>query len=711
MKKLILFLSALSVGFLILSKIMIYQDCYSFDNHDDANHAFPNLTIARQALSMGEIPTINYFNNFGAPILGDALTYPYSLQSISYYFFKNPVAMTLNRVLMVLATFFFSYLFFRIFLSFLPAFVCSLLSEFNPVSFWYPVHHYQMATPLFFLSLYLMNRFLQKKSKVDFVLMFFLFIVLFLSVSINLVGLMLPFFIAWSLTRNSFKLDRYFFAPLFSFISALLATAPQTIDFVRNFMISARAGEGVYESILTNARELFLGLLIPPGEWIAYNYGAQLQVTSYISVPILLTLFTSLFLIHKKRIWKQSSLFLCGFLPTLICIGLYVSTRIRFSIPLLKSMDISRLLWFSLPFCFVYVGYFISYLRSGLIPKWILLTIISINFALAAILKFTSETADVSSLHFFIFIIFGFGLLLVYISQNPKMDFELKSKVQFLGFVFAVFGVLLTPVPVIVRVLGLNIQTCEGTQYSNNFEQSRFMPGFLIDKMTKNNRVATEIHTHKGQDLRAAMDGIFGSDARAIVVHKQFGKYLEAKHLVTVDQIPYGYYFSRPWQTNELSKLGIRYLLIGKAKDPELDSKNWTFLGGDLDHSLYENPSQPTPVYLKDDQSDALRFVQDFNVQGNHFNIQLPEVTHSSTLVLTILNRYGMFAKIDNQETEINNDEYGFINLKIQKGQKTVEIWHQPYSYLFVLSGFILSLVMILFYSSFLRQVVIRESK
>src|SRR4030043_2425252 len=97
LRKISLTLVAISVGILILAKVFIYPNCYSFDSHDEANHAFPGLHVAQVAIRAGELPTINFYNNFGAPLLGDALTYPFAVQAITYYFLDSHLAMTVNR--------------------------------------------------------------------------------------------------------------------------------------------------------------------------------------------------------------------------------------------------------------------------------------------------------------------------------------------------------------------------------------------------------------------------------------------------------------------------------------------------------------------------------------------------------------------------------------------------------------------------------------
>lgn len=703
LRRISLALVAVSVGLLILAKVFIYPDCFSFDSHDDANHAFPGLHVAEESIRAGELPTINFYNNFGAPLLGDALTYPFAVQALTYYVLDSHLAMTVNRFAIAIATVIAAFGFFRIYLGFFPALICALLIFFNPVAFWYPVHQYQMAALFFFASFYLLNKFNIHKSTLYFFALFALFCALILSVSINHVVLMVPFLLAWSFCRNRFRLDRISIAPLVALIGALIFSYPQTLDFVRNFSTSARASEGVYDSILTNFRELFLGLIIPPGDWIAYNYGAQLQVTTYLSMSMILAIVTGAWLIRKKIVWKQSSLFFCGILPTVIAIVLYMNSGLRLAIPLVKSVDITRVFWFSMPFCYVYVGYFIAYVRLGQLPRSIVILLLVVSSATLLTIHVLPETADISALHSIILLLGMVGSLVILLtgrnSPQPGYRASLGSRI---GSALLIVGLVLTPIPVIVRVLGLNTGSCAGTQYSSSLPASRFDPYPLLSLIEKGNRLATEIHTHKGHDLRVATYGILGSDARGIVVDKKFGKFLEEKRLVSVDQVPYGYYFSRPWQTDELSRLGIRYLLVSRSPDTELEAKGWMRLGEAAGLSLYENPAKPTPLYLLADHAGTPLFLHDYRFSANHIQASLPEFHGTSTLIVTVLNRKGFEAEIDGRKAEIVSQKNGFIGLHVRPEDKAIEIRHHPYSWYQVATGIIVAISVCALYGMFL---------
>ena len=85
------------VGTMLILKTFFFPGCLAFDSSDEANSAFVNLFAAREIWAAGEIPFINLFQNFGSPILGDSLTFPFSIQSLFYIFLDAPVAMTVSR--------------------------------------------------------------------------------------------------------------------------------------------------------------------------------------------------------------------------------------------------------------------------------------------------------------------------------------------------------------------------------------------------------------------------------------------------------------------------------------------------------------------------------------------------------------------------------------------------------------------------------------
>lgn len=81
------FYGGLTFILLVLSlKFFLYDNCFFYDANDDSNHTFVNLYNSFFALKNFTFPLINIFNNFGTPIIGDALSYPFSIGIFSYFF-------------------------------------------------------------------------------------------------------------------------------------------------------------------------------------------------------------------------------------------------------------------------------------------------------------------------------------------------------------------------------------------------------------------------------------------------------------------------------------------------------------------------------------------------------------------------------------------------------------------------------------------------
>jgi len=697
---------AVSAGFLILLKVFLFPDCLSFDTHDDANHAFPNLFVAQKMLLSGVLPTVNYYNNFGVPLLGDGLTYPFGIQTLIYYFFDGPIGMTINRFFISVGTVAIFFFFFSFYLKKPTALICSGLAFFIPISFWYPVHHYQMATFFGFLLISLGKIFFERPKTHIFLIIFIVWAIMIVSVSINHVILFVPFWLTWCFCLNNFRLNSLLFVPLITMAAGMVFSSVQTFDFFYHFLESARVSEGVYDSVLTNFRELLMGILIPPGEWLSYNYGAQLQVSTYISAPIIISILSGIFLKsswHDRRL--SLAIILCGIVPTCLALFLYITPELRLRLPLIKSGDITRVLWFSIPFCYLSLGlFFESLLGKNFKGKFYILLVI---LAVLLFIFRTPEFSDISNLHVISLILFGLGLLFS-IKSDKISDTKRNETSSKICFFFVTTSVLLSALPTATRILGLNTGHCGGTQYSANVNLSGFYPIELLDTLQTGQRLAAEIPTYLGHDLRLSTKGLLGSGARAIVVDHKFGKYLEEKNLVTVDQVPYGYFFSRPWVTKELSKLGIRYLLVKRAIDYDLEELNWSKVTGMSDFSVYENPEKPTPISIRSANDESIIFLNDYIISNNEISIKIPRNIENNKLVIAMLNRKGYRIFLDEREIGITSDLGGFISVTLPEETRLVKLVHQPYRWFTIIFSVLLSFLMI-FVSWYL--VLHRQSK
>ena len=677
-----------TVCVLILIKVLAFPECWSFDTHDDANHAFPNLYVAQKMILGGVLPTINYFNNFGVPLLGDGLTYPFGLQSIPYYFFEPHVSMTLIRCVVFFSTTMVFYLFFKLFLHTPTALLCSLLSILVPIAFWYPVHHYQLASFFGFSLIITSYKFLKTEDFRFFLLMAVFWILMVLSVSINHVILFFPFWILWCLTNCNFSISKKFFVTQLAMLSGLMFTFLQTYEFFIHFADSGRVGEGVYHSVLTDIRELILGAVIPPGEWLSYNYGAQLQVATYISFPIIVLVSIGVVCGYKAMPrWNFWSIFLCGVVPTVLALALYILPEIRLRLPVVKTGDITRVLWFSMPFCIVSVGLALELMDGAKIKKPVLWLIIALSCCALVIIWLIPEFEGSALFHKFVMLLFAAAIFChILVKLYP-----LTSIYQVLGRVMLYSSLTLAMIPTTTRILGLNSGYCGGTQYSATAALSEFYPSSFLEDLAKGTRLAAEVPTYKGHDLRLAAHGLLGSGARAIIVDKKFGEILEERGLVSVDQVPYGYFFSRPWDTDALTEYGIRYLVINHPVDPELEALGWARINSTNDYSIYENPTGPTPIYFQTGDLQTINFVQNYLISGNHIRADFAQSNEPRRLVVAMMYRDGYRAQVDGRAVTIIANRNGLMEITVPENSTSISISHSPYSIFVVGIFFILS--------------------
>ena len=125
----------------------------------------------------------------------------------------------------------------------------------------------------------------------------------------------------WLFIADALKFKNSFFIMHLTCLSAFLITSLQTLEFFNYFFESARVGQGVYRSILETPRDLLLGMVVPPSEWLPYNYGAEQQVSPFISIPIICFGFAGTVLaLRQKDKDSAITILLLGVLPTTLLI-------------------------------------------------------------------------------------------------------------------------------------------------------------------------------------------------------------------------------------------------------------------------------------------------------------------------------------------------------------------------------------------------------
>jgi len=87
----------LLTGYLVIARAFVGDGLYPIDGGDEAAETFVQVPLAQAQWASGNILQINLFNNFGTPILGEPVVYPFALHALSYLVFRPVVAMLVNK--------------------------------------------------------------------------------------------------------------------------------------------------------------------------------------------------------------------------------------------------------------------------------------------------------------------------------------------------------------------------------------------------------------------------------------------------------------------------------------------------------------------------------------------------------------------------------------------------------------------------------------
>ena len=680
---------ALTVSFLLLAKVFLYDQCYAFDSNDDANHTFVNLKAARDLLIQGTLPALNLYNNFGTPLLGDALTFPFALQSVTYWVLPDYLAMTVNRAAIGFATIVMLSLLLRQFLSLRATLVCALIVFFSPGQFWNLAHHhYQMALLCLCSILYVQSRHAGINGTLYLLLLWTGYIILFLSVSIQPVLLAIPFLILFLPLRDGFRAKKAWALNMTALVSATAATWPHTAIFFENIAGSTRAQWSPYSGILSTTREQVLALLVPPGEWMQYGVNGHFSIVTYYSIAYLVFVAIGILALTSRARSNASLLRLIAILGVIPAASGYVLQFYGQDVPFVRNVDSTRIWWFSNVFLVLAVGKLIDS-SWGQAFHWISRVLVGagalgILVAYMSLPKLVPEFGGVSLLHVLVMWGTGVSLLVILFSsfvgmghrKSPGVSQELErhaeeGKAALIGKNFVIVVLLLAQVPIIVHVMGLNMRSCEkGNHFFNQAKEATFQPLALLGRMEPGYRMAAVESPVKGHDLKAIHGGVLGSNARAIVSSQQLMEMLSQSKLVVLDG---NYFFSPPWQTGKLSQLGIRYLLLNR-QDPELEGQGWNIIDTDQHEGqpffLYENPSKASLVHLLRDGKST--FLQSYELVPNGIRIQLPELGESSALVVSFFYRKSWQAWIDGREAAPAMNALGMMQIPVKPGDRSV---------------------------------------
>ncbi len=705
---------------LTVAKIFLVPHCLAFDPNDDRNHTFVNLGIAREIFLTGEVPQINFYNNFGTPILGDALSYPFALQALTHYLRVGPLAMTMNRAVLSFFTLAILCVFFRSYFSTAIATLLAAAVFFNPGFLWhFAHHHYQAALLWTTLALLLLRWFGQKKlSARPFLLSLFVVeVLLILGVSINVVAIALAFIVFASVFLGEERWRTALGLTVGSTISAIIATTPQTLSFLsaiaRSERITASFTAGTaYEHY--NLPRVILGLLTQ-----VQAGGGHIEVALYLSLALLIGAVVGTWFLLRQPETRRTGLLVIflGLVPLGLVLGLLSLPSLWARLPLLKATDITRFWWFSSVFIALAVGSFLTALTQFKLPRR--LAIVALGLALIAtgsLILWRGLCSHGISLGgrcgppdaiapIYLWGMISFTLLLFVYVITQKMlrsNSAAASRNIFTAIALFVFALALAPNP--LRIFHLNAPGCFGSHWFALTDQAQFQPPALLGRMEPFYRLASEDLSSHGQDLTASFNHVLGSNGRSIILDQQFTSYLLRHKLVTNDDRLSGYHFSRPWQPEQLEQLGIRYI-IASSSAPELARAGWRVIATTSGFLLYDDPHHPTPFYLETGRDHRLTFVRDYHFHANSAEIILPPHPASTTLVATFVERPGWRVSVDGQARSYTVGDDRLIRLELQPNDHSVRLTYAPYSWrsfaIWFIAGVILLFLIFLLFKNY----------
>jgi hypothetical protein len=667
----VFFLLALLFPLLNISKVFIIPHCLAFDVNDDANHTFINLQQWRRIFSQGEWPTMNVYNNFGTPLMGDVLTYPLSPLALTYAFLPGPVAMTVNRVLIGFVSLLLLFIFYHRRFGKGMSIGLGLCTFYAPGILWHSNHHhFQMSLLLLTGFFLLQEQFTTTMSVRSYLGICALSIIMFISVSLNVVMILGVLILGYQLFLSGGIKEKSFWIVLSTLACGMIAVFPDTVLFLQATSRSIRSLAEYPVVSFDGPNKIF---------W----------------TPIVAAGIYSIALFREKSYKEGSLVFWLGFIP--FCIVL-LSRALPFlwkKIPLLGATDVVRLTWGA--------GIFLMIACAGLLLRWLKL---ASGWQWQIFVCLVALGVDANSLPFRQDWIFwgrwvlaftlglsflGFCLWSAGVGKGTFKDAAISRWMA--GFVsgavivfylyYGFFDVLGFAFPKICHVTGHGAFSQDGSEKFS-------LPHDLLI-IPKNSRVAYDFNTIIGLDLRGAREGLFGSAARStIMTNADFAVELFNKELIQFDAYAGAYHFCPPWQARELQNLGISYV-VGQKKDDTLVVQGWKSMGEEKGAFLYQSPLPTGVVFLKKGEDIA---PVPFVVQGNGLNIKLPSDRQGpEQLVITLLGIPGWHAWIDGNPGSFLEGTSRFLVLSVSPNDHVVRVRYEPFSPGIILLCFLVALI------------------
>jgi hypothetical protein len=651
--------------------------------------------MAQAQLASGVFLKMNLFNNFGTPILGEPVVYPYALHALSYLFFRPIVAMTVNKFVLAALTMAVLTLFFARYFSPLISSFCAFLTFSSPAFFYFFHNHPHQGVLVYYgLVLLALRWFFERVSALRAFGLYGALLVFLLSVGINgaLLGTGFIWVYAVLLAGRRWKALAGA-AALWG--AALLAVHPQYLEFFRLAGESARK-ELNYQTLT----------VVPPLQFVKGLFffdDAVTQAAIFYSWPAVLLALSGLVLLALRRyrppqkkpvsklapgggraspqaqtssgiaqnqgsrgrspshvgnseaaseapppqsqpwreLWKLT--LILGLAPFGVIAICRLDPALPAHLPLVKATNISRLLWFADLFLALPVGVAADAIWRGIPPFQ---------------MRFLSIILD--------------GLLDS--TTRIAMRYNLGGRV----------------------LLGILVALCLGQRGAAFFKQvnhfmcnetwTHFQPESFLPLMKPYTRLATLCDPVPwSQDTKANRHQILGSAGRSIILNRAFKEYLQTRGLIEPGFGGMTYFF-RPAPPAVLALFGIRYCMSSEPKE-QLAQMGWVprsqvrlkskivtvktpsqllFADEEAGWLLFESPLPVTPFYLSGAKDPE--FLQHYRLAGDTMEIEVPPLVAARDVVATFVAQASWKAFVDGKPTPIHREEDCFIRVHVEPG-------------------------------------------
>jgi hypothetical protein len=621
----------LLTGYCVISGVFQGGGWVPLDAGDEAAETFVQVPLVYDQLAAGDILKINLFNNFGTPILGEPVVYPFALHAWTYFFFRPVVAMLVNKFILAALSVAALTLFFSRYLPLLIGSICAFLTFSSPAFFYYFQNHPHQGVLLYYTLILLAVRwFFDEPSPPRAFGLYAACLVFLWSVGVNgaLLGTGFVFAYTALLADSRWRLLGWALA---LWAAALVSVYPHFFEFFRLAAASARKDLDYQNLTVIFSRPDFLkGLLV--------HSRAALQTEVYYSPPVIALLLAGLGLLVLRRHPRQwftdhvsRFTLILGLLPALVVIVLRLFPGLVAAVPLVRAMNISRVLWFSDLFLLLAAGIAVNAIYQAVRHRHVgyrILGLVLLALALAPRYRVFREQANFFRMH--------------------------ETQAQFYP----------------VELLGYLQRS---TRLATLFDPIDW------SQDTKANRVGVLGSAGRSIILQKAFrDRLLSQHLIGLGFHGMTYFFLPAPPPVLAR---FGIrYCLAEGREPQLTNSGWNVVAeVRTTPNPHL-------------FVLYENPAPVTPIYI--DAAGELEFLQRYLLHGNQVAVELPPRNSACDVVATFLARPGWKAYLDGQPLPLVPSEDLFIRVHVPPGPQArmLRLKYEPYSNVWLLGCVVVSL-------------------